>query len=69
MTDEQKSVLIKLAAEMVRGESMPHEFVEDWDLPKTTPARARKEIALSSSLAHWQCREWGNRIRKIIDGR
>lgn len=67
MDDKTKSLLITLAAEMVRGVNMPLEFVEDWNLPKSTPMKARREISAASQIASAQCRDWANRIRKIVD--
>jgi hypothetical protein len=57
LSDDHKSRLNKLAAEMVRGEGMPREFVEDWDLPKTTPVKAKREIHAASATSLAQCRE------------
>lgn len=66
LSDDQKSRLIKLAAEMVRGEGMPSDFVEDWDLPKTTPMKTRRKIQKSSATALAQCHEWANRIMDVV---
>ena len=62
MTDEQKTKLKKLAAEMAQCVGMPPLAVGDWDLPKTTPAKALREIAKASELADAQCRDWAKRI-------
>lgn len=67
MTDEQKTLLIKLAGEMVLCKDMPPYFDSDWDLPKSTPQRARREIAAMSQIAHSQCLEWARRLKKIVD--
>ena len=67
MTDEERSKLIRLASEMVLCKDMPPHCVADWDLPKTTPAKARREIDSVSQIAHAQCREWSKRIMEIVD--
>ena len=67
MNESQISQLIKLAGEMVLGKAMPSEFASDWDLPKSTPRRARRKIEASAAAAHYQCREWSRRIMKIVD--
>lgn len=68
MTEQQKSLLIELAAEMVRCQHMPSEFVEDWDIPKSTPMKTRRAIQASTSIARSQSVQWANRIRRIVDG-
>jgi len=67
MTDEQRSALMKLAAEMVLCNNMPPEHSSDWLLPKTTPVTARREITAVSRVAHSQCKNWSKRLVKIID--
>ena len=68
MNDEQtKSRLIQLAAEMVHGKGMPPEFVTDWELPKTTPVTAKREILRATKEARDKCREWSRRIMEIVD--
>ena len=69
MTDEERSKLTKVAAEMVRGNGMPPYCFGDWDLPKSTPAKARREIDAVSQIAHAQCREWSKRIMEIVDAK
>jgi hypothetical protein len=59
MTDEQRSQLIKLAGEMVRCENMPPYFVSDWDLPRTTPLKAKREINTVSQMAHTHSAKFG----------
>jgi len=67
MSPEQRSALIKLAGEMVRCKDMPPYFVSDWDLPKTTPVKVRREINAVSKIAHDQCRDWAKRLVNIVD--
>ena len=68
MTDEQtKSRLIKLAAEMARGDGMPNEFISDWNLPKTGTVGARVEIMRATKHARSQCHYWSRRIMEIVD--
>ena len=69
MTKQQQSLLIELAAEMVRCDNMPTEFVEDWEIPKSTPVKTRRAIQASTAIAHAQCAQWGNRILRIVDGK
>ena len=64
--DERQSILIKLAAEIVRGEGMPPEWVGDWDIPKTTPRSARREIQRATLDAREQCRAWSRRIMDVV---
>jgi hypothetical protein len=68
MTEAQKTALKKLAAEIAQCVGMPPLAVGDWDLPKTTPAKALREIATVSELADAQCREWSKRILELVDG-
>jgi hypothetical protein len=68
MTDEQKTKLKKLAAEMAQCVGMPPLAVGDWGLPKTTPAKALREIAKASELADAQCHDWSKRIMELVDG-
>lgn len=63
MTHEQKRKLFDLAAEMVRCEGMPSEFVDDW--PKTVGAREKTRIGLK---AREKSVSWAVRIRKIVEG-
>ena len=67
MTGEQKTKLKKLAAEMTQCVSMPPLAVGDWDLPKTTPTKALREIAKASEAADAQCRDWSKRIMELVD--
>jgi hypothetical protein len=65
--EQKKSRLIKLASEMVLCRGMPPEFVTDWDLPKTTPVTAKREILRATKEAHDKCREWSRRIMEIVN--
>jgi len=56
-----------MAAEMVCGKGMPTEFVSDWDLPKTTPITAKREIEFQTTTARQQCRDWSRRLMEIVD--
>jgi hypothetical protein len=67
VTDEERSKLTKVAAEMVLGNGMPPYSFGGWDLPKTTTVKARREIDSVSQIAHAQCREWARRIMEIVD--
>jgi len=67
VTEEQRSQLLKLAAEMVRCEGMPPYFAGDWDLPKTTPVTARRKISEKSQISHAQCKNWSRVIVSILD--
>tara|TARA_R110000868_G_scaffold368788_1_gene631923 strand:- start:337 stop:567 length:231 start_codon:yes stop_codon:yes gene_type:complete len=66
ITDEQKSDLLRLAAEMIRGDGMPFEFVDDWNLPESTTTKVRREIAFSSSRARRKAHAWGRRLVSLL---
>ena len=57
--------LIELAAEMARGERLPSEFIEDYELPKSTPKGAMVEIEKTATRTRTQVCEWGLRIKAI----
>jgi DNA-directed RNA polymerase subunit RPC12/RpoP len=65
--ERAKSLLVKVAAEMVRGEGMPSEFLEDWDLPKSTPASVRKAIVGQSLAAGNTAHGWARSLRTAIE--
>lgn len=67
MTENQISLLIKIAAEMVRGQDMPAEFVEDWKLPKATSQTTKQEIESAAKIARAQCREWAGKIMSVVN--
>lgn len=66
---EAYSRLIKLCAEMARGEGMPSEFEQDWEwaFTKSVPRRVRAHIIGTASKANNQCRSWATRLRQIAD--
>jgi hypothetical protein len=66
MTDAQKSILIKIASEMARGDGMPFEFVDDWNLPASTTQKVRREIAMSSSRARRKAIQWSRLIMDVV---
>ena len=61
------SALIRLAAQMARKEGMPPVFIEDWQLPKTTPVKTQRMINEKSCKAHDQCGMWACELRIIAD--
>lgn len=65
--DRIRSVLIQMAAEMVRGKNMPSEFIEDWELPRTTPKKVYRQIVEQSRASRGQCIEWSGTLRKVYD--
>jgi hypothetical protein len=65
--DEIKSELIKLAAECFRADLMPPLFVTDWDLPKSTPKRARDEIQGHMAQVRLTASGWGRRLKALAD--
>lgn len=67
VTENQISYLIKIAAEMVRGQDMPAEFVEDWKLPKTTSGKTKREIESAAKMARAQCCEWAGKIMSVVN--
>ena len=62
-----KSELIRLAAEMVRGQGMPSNHYDDWDWPKSMPSTAWGEVRRSANKAQEQCRQWGIAIKELAD--
>ena len=67
MTNEQiKSELIKLAAEMVRCRCMPSEFIDDWQIPKSTPITTRRMIVRTTMAARDQSVEWGAKLARLV---
>lgn len=67
MTDEQRSQLIKLAGEMLRGQGMPLPEVEDWGLPTGTSRKTRRKIQEAATAASEQARRWAVAIYDIVD--
>ena len=70
VTDEitrLKAGLMGLAAEMATCKSMPSEYLEDWDLPISTPVKTLLEIERSSLKANIQCKDWAIALRRVID--
>ena len=68
MTDEERSELKKLAAEMVLCRNMPPNYIGDWDMPSPKSRKACREITRVSEVANDQCKEWSKRIMAIVDG-
>jgi hypothetical protein len=65
--DELRSELLKLAAACIRGDMMPPEFVDDWDLPRSTPIRARNEIKKHMAQTRLVANGWGRRLKQLAD--
>lgn len=59
------SRLIELAAQMVRGRSMPD--VEALALPARASGKLRRNLSAQEFQAHEQCRLWAIELRKIAD--
>lgn len=57
--------LIALAAEMVLGKGLPSSFVEDHQLPKTTPVTARRLISQELERMDRTTKDWAYRLRQI----
>jgi hypothetical protein len=57
--------LIKLAAEMVRGEGMPTCF--DGEFYASTPLCERRRIMKAMADVEERCKVWGIRLRNIAD--
>lgn len=64
--EQARSLLIKVAAEMFRGEGMPPQFLEDWELPKTTPVSVKKRLISKSNDAHRKAFAWGQSLKSVI---
>ena len=68
MTEGQRSLLLKIAAEMVRGDGMPPEWIGDWqNIGKATPMKTKREIEFAAKESRAQCREWSRRIMQILE--
>ena len=65
--DRIRTVLIQMAAEMVRGKNMPSEFIEDWDLPVATSRKTRRRITEQARASRGQCIEWSATLRRVYD--
>lgn len=65
--ERAKSLLMKAAGEMVRGEGMPSEFLEDWKLPKATPKVVKQDIVTRSMNARSKAIWWAKRVREAIE--
>lgn len=63
----QDCKLIRLAGEMVRSQSMPSPFLEDWKLPKRTPRSLMRQIKDAALKCDEQCKSWAIQIRGIVD--
>lgn len=67
MTPQQRSALIKLAADMALGNGLPPESLAEWGLPKSTPVAARREISRQSQHVHQLAIQWAKEIVRIVD--
>ncbi len=68
MTEEQRSELMTLAAQMALCQNMPPHCLGDWDMPAPKSAKACREIARVSQASHDQCKAWSKRIVALVDG-
>jgi hypothetical protein len=68
MTEEQRSELMTLAAQMALCQNMPPHCIGDWDMPGLKSQKVRREISRVSQASHDQCRIWSKRIMAIVDG-
>jgi hypothetical protein len=59
--------LIKLAAEMARGQNMPSEFLDDWEISKRTSRKTRTEIQRVADRCRKQTGDWSYELRKLAD--
>ena len=69
MTEEQRSELMTLAAQMALCQNMPPHCIGDWDMPAPKSGKACREIARVSQAAHDQCRAWSRRIMALVDAK
>lgn len=58
---------LNLAAEMLNSPAMPSSFIEDWNLPKSTPRKVCRKIIEAADRADAQCKQWAMRLRIIYD--
>jgi hypothetical protein len=68
MTEEQRSELMAIAAQMALCQNMPPHCIGDWDIPAPKSAKACREIARVSQASHDQCKAWSKRIVALVDG-
>lgn len=67
MTPNQRSALLALAAEMIRCQGLPPEFVIDWNLPETTPIKTRRIIHEYMQDTHRQAIRWAKRLVEVLN--
>lgn len=66
-TREAQSELLKIAAEMVRGEGLPSPYAEDHNWYRTTPVAERIAVERQYEKASNRCKEWAMRLKKVAD--
>lgn len=59
--------LIKIAAEMARGQNMPSEFIEDWEISNKISRKTRAEIQRVADRCRKQTGDWSYEIRQIAN--
>lgn len=59
--------LIRLAAQMARGDGLPSEHYADHRWYQTTPASERRDVLKQYARANDQARAWATELRRIAD--
>jgi len=65
--ESARSEIIKIAAEMLHHPALPSSFIEDWDLPKSTPLKTCRKIIDAADKVDEQCKRWAVRLRSVFD--
>ena len=65
--DEIESALIDLAAQCLRGDNLPPEYVGDWGLPKKTSNSVFVIVQMNNTCCREAALEWGRKLKKLAD--
>jgi hypothetical protein len=64
---EAYSQLIRLAAQMARGEGLMSSFYEDHKWYKSTPMAERRRIVREAETVDSMCKDWAMGVREAAD--
>lgn len=67
MTPQQRSALLRVATQMFAGDGLPPEFVCDWELPKSTPVTALRQIHRRTDDTRRCVNRWAKEIMRILN--
>lgn len=60
------SILIKIAAQMVRGDGLPSEHIEDWPVAGSTSRKLKRAIVTRVGESRTQAIRWSGEMMKVV---